>query len=99
MSDEAGYFADTFQAGRVGGHHAVEVQALLGLLDGAVAVKELVFLRDAVLVPAGHFLALVAEREREAELRADAIPVRADVADDTDGAAFAEGFDDAVDDL
>ena len=60
--------AETVEGGRVGGHDAVELHALLGLLDDAVPVEELVFLRNAIFVPTGHFLAFGAEREREAEL-------------------------------
>ena len=52
--------AEALEAGRVGGHHAIELHALPGLLDDAVRVEELVFLRDAILVPADHLLAFVA---------------------------------------
>ena len=45
------------------------------------------------------FLALVLQRQRQAELRADAIAVRPDMADDANGPAVADGFDDAVNDL
>src|ERR1017187_234862 len=60
--------AEAVEGGRVGGYDAVELHALLGLLDDAVPVEELVFLRDAIFVPASDFLAFGAEREREAEL-------------------------------
>ena len=91
--------AQALEAGAVGGDHAVEFQAALRLLEQAVGVEKLVFLRDGILVPADDLLAFVLQRQRQAELRADAIAVRPDVADDAKGLALADGVEDAVNDF
>ena len=53
----------------------------LRFLEQAVGVEKFVFLRDGILVPAGDFFPFVLQGQREAELRADAIAIGPDVAD------------------
>ena len=57
------------------------------------------FCGNAILIPADDFLPFVPQGEGEAELRAHAIAIRADVADDTERAALPDAFDDAVNNL
>ena len=70
-----------------------------GFREQALGVKELEFLRHGILIPDGDFFAFVAQRQGEAELRADAIAVGPDMADDAKRAVGADGFDDAVNDF
>src|ERR1039458_9680827 len=91
--------AKAFETGRVRGDHTVELQAALWPLDDVASVEEVVFLWNAILVPAGHLLPFVLEGEGETEQRAHAITIRADVADDTDRLALSYAFDDAVNNL
>ena len=51
--------AQAFEAGAVGGDHAVESLPALGLLETAVRVEETRILRECVFVPADDLLAFV----------------------------------------
>ena len=74
-------------------------RAAFRLLEQAVGIHEFIFLRNGVLVPAADFFAFVSQRQREAELRADAIAVGPDVADDAKGFALADDLKNPVNDL
>src|SRR5439155_16583728 len=77
------------ETGGVRGDNAVKFMARFGLLKKAVGIEEVVFFREPVLVPTQDLLAFPEQRQGEAELRADAIAVGADVTDDTERAALA----------
>jgi hypothetical protein len=91
--------AKTLKARAIGGDDTVEFHPGLWLLHKAVPVEKLVFLRQAVLIPANDFFAFVLERQREAELRTHAIAVGPDVADDAKGFAFADRVQNAINDF
>jgi hypothetical protein len=78
-------FAQALQTCGVGGDDAVELQIRFGLFDQPVQIEEAVLLRDWILVPARDLLAFAPKRERQGELRADAIAIGPDVADDAQG--------------
>src|SRR5204862_3124236 len=59
-------------------------------------IQERVLLRQFVLVPARDAVSLRPERQREPELRADAIAVGPDVSDDADRPAFTDAGQNAV---
>ena len=52
-----------------------------------------------IFVPANDFFAFVLQGERQAELRADAIAIGPDVADDAKRPALANAFEDAINDF
>jgi hypothetical protein len=56
-------------------------------------------LRDEIFIPTGNFFAFVLQSQREAELGADAIAVGPNMADDANGFAFANDFENAVNDF
>ena len=87
VGDALAGLAQPLEARAVGGDDAVEFLAALRLLKQAVGIEKFVFLRNGILVPADDFFAFVSQRQRQAELRADAIAVRPDVADDAKGFA------------
>jgi hypothetical protein len=91
--------AEALEAGAVGGDDEVELLAGLGLLHEAGRNHKAEFRRDGVLIPDGDLLALVLKREGEADLGADAITIRADVADDADGLRAPDGGEDFVEDV
>src|SRR5688572_22640203 len=97
LRDAGAHRAESLKAGRVGSNDAVKCQVAFGFLQDAFAIKEGVFLRNRVFVPADDLLSFVTQGQGEAELGAHAIPVRADVSDDAETAAVANTFDDFVD--
>ena len=96
VGDGGAHPAEALEAGRVHSDNAVELKAPPGLLDDVVRVEEPVLLGNGVLIPASHLLPFVAQGQREPELRADAIPVRADVADDAKRLAGPNALDDTI---
>jgi hypothetical protein len=74
------------KARAIGGDDAVEF-CRVSVFETGRRVEEFVFLRDGIFVPANNFFAFVLQRQREAELRADAIAVGPDMADDAKGFA------------
>src|SRR5690348_3712775 len=92
------HLAQSLETGGVGRNDAVELQPRLGLLNDMIRVEEFIFLRDGVLVPAHHLLALVLERQAQAQLRTDAIAIGTDVADDAEGFAFSNLIDNSIHD-
>src|SRR6185503_14025908 len=74
--------AEALKARAIRGDDAVKFLAAFGFLKKGIRIEEREFLRHAVFVPDGDFLALIFQREGEAELGAHAIAIRPDVADD-----------------
>ena len=99
IRDARAHGAKTLEAGAIGGDDAVKFLTAFGFLVKAVGVEKGKFLGHAVLVPHGDFFARGFQREREAELGADAIAIRPDVADDAKGLVLADFFENAVDDF
>src|SRR5688572_5502026 len=95
--DERTHSAESLETGAVGGDDAVKFHPRFWLLDDTVPIEEAVFLWDQVLIPADGFFALIAEREGQTQLRADAVAVGPDVADDANRATFANGVENALD--
>src|SRR5262249_13386535 len=62
-------------------------------------VEKFIFVRNGIFVPARDFFPVVAQRNRQRELRADAIAVGADVPDDAERFVLADNLEDAVDDF
>jgi hypothetical protein len=91
--------AQPLEAGAVYGNDTIEFETTPRLLEQSVGVQKFVFLRDRVLVPANDFFAFVLQRQRQPELRADAIAIGPDMADDADGFAPANGVENAVNDF
>src|SRR5258708_8010769 len=89
-------FSQALEAGRIGGDHAVERLAPPGFLEEFVLVEKLVFPGIGILVPADDPLALVLEGQGQAELRSDTVAIRTYMADDANGAAVTDAFDDPV---
>jgi hypothetical protein len=96
LPDAGADFSKAFEAGSVGGNDSIESEAGTGLLDKMFRVQEREFVRNCILVPASHLLALVLQGQREAELRTNAIAIGSDMADDTDGFAGLNTLQDAV---
>ena len=99
VGDALAGLAEPLETRAVGGDDAVEFLAALRFLKQAVGVEKFVFLRDGILVPADDFFAFVLQRQREAELRADAVAVRPDVADDAKSFVLADDFENPVNDF
>jgi hypothetical protein len=91
--------AEAVETGGIGGDDAIEDASGPGALDEVIGVEEGEFMGDGVLVPDDDILIFRLEGEAEAELGADAIAVWADVTDDAEGAALADGIEDSGDDL
>ena len=91
-------FAEPFETGGVRRNDTVEPPAGRRRLDQILRVEERELLRHAVFVPADDSFALALERERQAELGADAIAVRTNVARDANGFAPGDAFKNPVDD-
>jgi hypothetical protein len=64
-----------------------------------VAVKELVFLRERVLIPAENLLAFISKRHCQPQLRADTVAIRPDMAHNAKRLMFAHRFEQAADDF
>ena len=97
--NERAGFAEALEAGAIRGNDTVEFQTVPRLLEIAIAIEKPVFLRHPVLVPARNLFALGPQRQGQAELRADAIAVGPDMAQDANGPAGADGFEDSVNDF
>src|SRR6266571_6517371 len=91
-------FAEPLEAGAIGGNHAVKSASGPGRLIYLLRVQKGQLGWQGVLVPANDFFALVLQGQRQAQLRTNAVPVRPDVADDTDGMTLANPVEDALDD-
>ncbi len=96
LRDAFAHGAQPLEAGGIGRNHAIKFLARLGPLKPAVRIEERVFARHGILVPANDLLALRLERERQPQLRPNAIAVRPHMTHDADGVALAENFQDAV---
>src|ERR1051326_2327559 len=88
LLDAVADFAQALEAGAVGGDDAFEAEPWFRFLQNLIRVEKIVFLGDTVFVPTRHFFAGVFERQGQAQLRADAISVRADMPDDAKRAVF-----------
>jgi hypothetical protein len=73
--------------------------AVFWFLKKMVMVEERKFLRHPILVPNGDFFSFALQRERQSELRANAITIRPDMADDAKSAMGADFFKNAVNDF
>ncbi len=93
VGDALASFAEPLEARAIRRDDAVEFLAALRFLKQAVGVEKFVFLRNGILVPDRHFFALVPQRQRQAELRADAIAIRPDMADNAKCLVFADDFE------
>src|SRR5665213_3090809 len=96
VADAFANLAEPLEAGAVGGDDAVEFFAALRFFNQPVAGEKFIFQRDGVLVPDGDVFAFVLQRERQSELRTDAVAVRPDMADDAKGLVFADDFENPV---
>ena len=92
-------FPQAFETGRVRSDYAIELLAWLGLLEQVVGVEEFIFLRNGIFVPANRLLALIAQGQGDTQLGADAVAIRADMANHAKGAATAQFLDDFIDDF
>ena len=99
LLDAGGDVAESLEAGAVGGDDEIELFATFGFRNETFAVEETEFGRNGILIPDSDAFAFSAQGESEAELGADAIAIGANVADDADGAARGDVFEDALDDL
>ena len=88
--------AKPFKAGAVRRNHAIEPPSRFGRLEQMVGFQKAKFARERVLVLADDFLALMLQGHRQAKLRADAIAVRPDVSDHTDGLAATDSLENAL---
>jgi hypothetical protein len=91
--------AQALEARTIGGDDAIEFAAAARFLEQTLRIKKSVFLRDRIFVPTNDPLAFIAQRMSEAQLRADAIAVGPDMADNADRFAPAENFENSVNDL
>src|SRR5262245_16236317 len=98
IGDAIAHLAEPLEAGAVDGHDTIKSPASLGKLEELLRVEEGELCRHRMLVPAGDHLPFILERDGKAKLRADAIPVGSDVANDADRATLADGLDDSLDD-
>src|SRR5688572_1722674 len=98
LTDAITHLAEALEAGAVSGDDAVEFPAWGGEFEELLRVEKVELGRHGILVPAGHLLAFVFQRQREAELGTDAIAIRTNVADDTDRLAVANGLNDFLND-
>src|ERR1051325_1679373 len=91
--------AKALEAGAVGGDDAVELASPLWRAENLLRIQEGALARDGMLVPAGARFAFILEGVSQAELRADAIAIGTDVADDAEGGTAANPVEDAPDDF
>ncbi len=87
------------EGGAIGGDNQIKLVAVGGLLEDVMRIQKRVFLRHHIFVPTNHVLSLLAQRQREADLGADAIAVGPDMAGDTNRLAGGYRLEDAIDDL
>src|ERR1700719_1141694 len=99
LGDGRGHRAKALEAGGIGSDDAIEFGAAPGFLKKLVGIKELILLRNDIFVPAHDLLSFIPQGQREAELRADAVAVGTDMADDAKRAVATNSFDDAVNDF
>ena len=88
--------SQSVEGGAVGGDDDVEAVSGGGAADAAFGVEELELGRDGVLVPDGYVLARALQGQRQAKLRPDAIAIRPDMPDDTDGVGGPEEAEDLL---
>ena len=73
----------------IGRDDTVKLLSGPGFLHDVVGIQKGELAGHHVLVPAGDLFARVLQGQRQAQLRADAIAIGADVADDAEGAVLA----------
>jgi len=99
LLDAAANHTEALETGAVSGDDAIELAAGLGRLEPVLGIKEGQLARNRVLVPTNDFLLLVLQRDGQAQLRANAVAIRPDMAHDTNGFARADAFKDPQNDL
>ena len=91
--------AQALKTRAIRGNDAVELHAAFGFLEQSVAVQKFVLLRDGILIPAGHFFALVLQGQRETKLRPDTIAIGPDVSGNAESFALADRSKNTVNDF
>ena len=91
--------AQPLVARAVGGDDAVEFFTAFRFFNQVVADEKFIFQRNGILIPDRDAFTFVAQRERKAELRADAIAVRPHMADDAKSFIFADDLKNAINDF
>src|SRR6185369_1333766 len=98
-ADALPHRSEPFETGGIRRDHTVKFHAAPRLLNHSGRIQEFIFLGNAILVPAGHFLPLVLQGQSQPELRADAVAVGTDVPDHTKRAALANLFNNTLNNL
>src|SRR5579884_2802486 len=99
LADVPPSLAQAFETGRIGRNNAIEFLARFWPLHKFIGIEKCQLIGHRVLIPAGDFFALIAQRKRHCQLRANAITIRSDVPDHAKGAVSVDSFKDAVNDF
>ena len=89
--------SELIQCGSINTDHAVKGFSFLGALHDLLTIQKLEFVRNGILIPADHVLPLVAECNRQSQLRTDAITVRAHMAYNAERLMLINRLKDALD--
>src|SRR5436190_2736919 len=90
------HFPESVEARRIGCNNTVEFDASFGLLKKMLWIEKLVLLWQPILIPTDHFLSFAPKSMSQSELRANAIAVGTNMADNAKGSILANDMENLV---